>query len=131
VFLKVFDSPSANDCYRRVESVMPQQALALANSPLSVHSARRLAAELANGGVSDLQFVNLAFEAVLGRDPTDEERAACEHFLNDLPGRLARPMTLFDAGPDPAVPASADPRQRAKEGLVHVLFNHNDFVTIR
>ena len=43
VFLKVFDSPSANDCYRRIESVMPQQALALANSPLAIHAARRLA----------------------------------------------------------------------------------------
>ena len=26
---------------------------------------------------------------------------------------------------------STDPRQRAREGLIHVLFNHNDFVTVR
>ena len=56
---------------------------------------------------------------------------ACEQFLNNLAGRFAEPLTLFDSGPAPAVPAAADPRQRAREGLVHVLFNHNDFVTIR
>jgi hypothetical protein len=131
VFLKVFDSPSANDCYRRIESVMPQQALALANSPLAIHSARRLAAQLSDGPVSDRQFVDRAFEAVLGRSPTTEERLACEDFLTKLPGRYAGRLTLFDAGPDAAVPAAAVPRQRAREGLVHVLFNHNDFVTIR
>ena len=131
VFLKVFDSPSANDCYRRIESVMPQQALALANSPLAIHSARRLAFELSNGSASDPEFVARAFEAVLGRVPSELERVACEHFLKNLAGRYAESLTLFDAGPDSAVPAATDPRQRAREGLVHVLFNHNDFVTIR
>jgi hypothetical protein len=29
------------------------------------------------------------------------------------------------------MPPSADPAQRARENLVQVLFNHNDFVTIR
>ena len=29
------------------------------------------------------------------------------------------------------MPPSADPNQRARENLVHVLINHNDFVTIR
>jgi hypothetical protein len=51
--------------------------------------------------------------------------------LKHLARRYAESLTLFDAGPAPAVPAAADPRQRAREGLVHVLFNHNDFVTIR
>jgi hypothetical protein len=131
VFLKVFDSPSANDCYRRIESVMPQQALALANSPLAIHSARRLASELSRGAISDLQFIAQAFEAVLGRVATQEERIACEQFLKNLAGRYAESLTRFDAGPAAAVEADADPRQRAREGLVHVLFNHNDFVTIR
>ncbi len=69
VFLKVFDSPSANDCYRRVESVMPQQALALANSPLAIEASRRLAAELSKDAADDPRFIDRAFEAVLGRDP--------------------------------------------------------------
>jgi hypothetical protein len=131
VFLRVFDSPSANDCYRRVESVMPQQALALANSPLAIEASRRLAGELSKDAVDDSQFLDRAFEAVLGRVPTEPERAACRQFLDGQAGRFAAPLTLFDAGPDPAVSASTDPRQRAREGLVHVLFNHNDFVTIR
>ena len=34
-------------------------------------------------------------------------------------------------GPEAIVPPAADPAQRARENLVHVLFNHNDFVTVR
>jgi hypothetical protein len=131
VFLKVFDSPSANDCYRRIESVMPQQALALANSPLTTLAARRLAGALSPGASADPQFIALAFESVLGRAPSDLESSVCGQFLKEQTGRYAGSLTLFDAGPHPAVPAAADPRQRAREGLVHVLFNHNDFVTIR
>jgi hypothetical protein len=133
VFLKVFDSPSATDCYRRAESVMPQQALALANSPLALAAARRLAAKLSAEAKDDAAFVTLAYEATLGRPASKDEREACERFLGDQTTRLAKPATLtaFESGPDAAVPASADPRQRAREGLVHVLFNHNDFVTIR
>ncbi|MDB5174426.1 MAG: hypothetical protein JWN51_3199, partial [Phycisphaerales bacterium] len=33
VFLKVFDAPNPAECYRRLPTIMPQQALALANSP--------------------------------------------------------------------------------------------------
>jgi hypothetical protein len=29
------------------------------------------------------------------------------------------------------IPPSADPHQRARENLVHVLLNHNDFLTLR
>src|SRR5262249_61561093 len=43
-FLQMFDSANVIACYRRSESVVPQQALALANSPLSFEQARRLAA---------------------------------------------------------------------------------------
>ena len=44
MFLRLFDSPNVLSCYRRVESVMPQQALALANSSLCLEQARLLAA---------------------------------------------------------------------------------------
>jgi len=43
VFLKLFDAPDPTDCYRRDESIVPQQALALANSKLSYTQARLLA----------------------------------------------------------------------------------------
>ena len=134
VFLKVFDSPSANDCYRRIESVMPQQALALANSPLAHRTAAtRLAAELSKGrsrgrSRSSTRPSRPCSAAI----PTDEERAACAEFLDEQAGRLATPAHARSTpAPMPPSPASADPRQRAREGLVHVLFNHNDFVTIR
>ena len=37
----------------------------------------------------------------------------------------------FPGKGEATVPPSADPVLRARENLVHVLFNHNDFVTIR
>jgi hypothetical protein len=41
-------------------------------------------------------------------------------------------QTPFPPATAPAVVApDTDPHLRARENLVHVLFNHNDFVTIR
>ena len=34
-FLKIFDGPSVSECYQRRPSVIPQQALVLANSELA------------------------------------------------------------------------------------------------
>ncbi len=102
-FLKMFDSPNPVECYERSESVVPQQALALANSKLSRTEAERLAERLAAAGVP---FVNAAFERVLGRAPNDAERAAADRFLSTNTAT-------------------------ARADLLHVLFNHNDFVTIR
>ena len=41
-FLKLFDQPDPTDCYQRNESIVPQQALASANSRLSLEAARLL-----------------------------------------------------------------------------------------
>jgi hypothetical protein len=156
VFLRLFDSANVLSCYRRSESVVPQQALALANSPLTLAQARLLARSLVaetvpvadpaaaaaprEGAASsspplppDPKFVTAAFERVLGREPTAEEHAACELYLQEQTRRLSQPasLTLFGAGPDVSVKPSADPALRARENLVHVLMNHNDFVTIR
>ena len=49
----------------------------------------------------------------------------------DLVGRDPAKLTPFESGPKASVKPSADPVQRARESLVHVLLNHNDFVTIR
>ena len=46
-FLKVFDGVDPSACFVRPESIVPQQALARANSRLSLENARRLAARLA------------------------------------------------------------------------------------
>jgi len=137
-FLRLFDSPNVLSCYRRSESVAPQQALALANSSLCREQARLLAKRLVQqlphlpSPSNDDAFVNAAFERVLGRPPAPDEKTACADFLGMQAKRLAdRPrMTPFSTGPASTVPPAADPAQRAREDLVHVLLNHNDFVTI-
>jgi hypothetical protein len=129
-FLRLFDSANVSSCYRRSESVMPQQALALANSTLALDQSRVLAGRL---GGDDAAFVGAAFERVLGREPTREERDVCTQYLIEQSGRLADAgrLSAFTAGATGTVKPARDPRQRARENLVHVLMNHNDFLTIR
>ena len=45
-FLRLFDAANVAECYERSESIIPQQALALANSSLVESNARTLAAKL-------------------------------------------------------------------------------------
>ncbi|HET6573783.1 MAG TPA: DUF1549 and DUF1553 domain-containing protein [Fimbriiglobus sp.] len=106
-FLKLFDCAAVTECYERHESVTPQQALALANSELTARHAKLLARDLHAKAPSESAFVAAAFRRVLARPPTAEEAAECETFLKQ------------DDGP------------RAREGLVRVLMNHHDFVTVR
>jgi hypothetical protein len=116
--LALFDAANVTECYQRTESIVPQQALALANSSLVETSARALARRLSEEvGTRPTAFVTVAFEEVLGRPPTAEERSTCEYFLASQANLLAR--------------KAADPHQRARTDLVHVLMNHNEFVTIR
>ena len=105
-FLKTFDSANPVECYERNESVVPHQALAMSNSKLSRDQARVLAKSLSDEGQAPGSFVADAFETVLGRPPSQAEKAAGERFLST--GGAA-----------------------AREDFVHVLLNHNDFVTIR
>ena len=136
--LVLFDVASPNECYRRSESIVPQQALALANSSLSLSQsrllARRLWHEIAPGSDPPrAQFVRLAFLQILSRPPADEELAACLEFLVDQAATLSDSSKLskFVGGSTPQVKPAAEPRLRALENLVHVLINHNDFVTVR
>ncbi len=127
-FLSQFDAANPNECYRREESIVPQQALSLANSRLTLEQARRLAAKLPVEG-----FVGAAFEAVLNRPPTASERDDAATFLAQQAKLLADPSKLkpFETGVATPLKPSKDPAQRARENLVHVLFNLNEFVTIR
>jgi hypothetical protein len=137
-FLELFDSANVTDCYRRAETVVPQQALAMVNSSLTLVQSRRLAtsltAELGTQpnaeGLS--AFVATAFERILCRPPTSAEQAECLGFLDSQARRLADPSTLaaFSSGGENSVKPAADPAQRARENLVHVLLNHNDFLTV-
>src|SRR5437763_12793454 len=45
-FLSLFDSPNPVECYRRSESIAPQQALAMANSTLTLAQSRLFAKKL-------------------------------------------------------------------------------------
>jgi hypothetical protein len=180
-FLRLFDSPNVTACYRRTASVAPQQALALANSPLSRDQARRLARDLAanlrtsnptlplqkgefegvfllpdlasgeppsipprRGGTEevlqphrespdDQAFIRLAFDRMLGREPSAEENSTCLDYLKNQAQLLSEPtkLTASRGGSAGELKAAQKPSERARENLVHVLFNHNDFITIR
>jgi hypothetical protein len=111
-FGALFDAPDPNECYRRTRSIVPQQALALTNSRLVHDHAPALARRLGIAGADAAAFITAAFEEILGRRPGADELAAC--------------AALFDGAPA----AEASPSQ-ARESLVRVLLNHNDFQTIR
>jgi hypothetical protein len=130
-FLKLFDAASVTECYQRKESVLPQQALALSNSDLVQRHGRILARGLHAKHADAANFVRAAFEAVLARPATADEVRECVAFLQQQAERNAQqkaPATPTDA--DGKQPAS-DPALRARESLVQVLLNHNDFVTVR
>ena len=132
-FLELFDAANETDCYRRGESIIPQQALALSNSQLSFSQSRLLARKLSAEAHDDATFVRLVFEQVLGRPPSDEEELACGKFLESqtLVLQDRGKLTRFSGGGTSQVEPSADPALRSRESLVHVMMNHNDFVTVR
>jgi hypothetical protein len=119
-FLALFDEASVLECYHRSESIVPQQALALSNSKLTLAAAGRISARLQAqlGDVPDARFARAAFETVLAGTPTAAEQAECER-------ALAEWTTLLRQRHVP------DPVRRAHGDLVHALLNHNDFITIR
>ena len=124
-FLKIFDGPSVTECYERRPSVMPQQALALANSEMALTHARTLARRLAEeAGEDATKFITLAFRRILARRPTGEEVRVCGKFLQ-------QPFAIRRAAVAAGSTLSTQPAQRACENLVLVLLNHNDFVTVR
>ena len=91
-FLTVFDGPSATECYQRRPTVLPQQALAMANSELGFKQASLLAEELPQ----DETFVRAAFERVLARAPTSEEERLCNEFLEGAKARENLLLVLFN-----------------------------------
>lgn len=132
--LVLFDAAGPQECYRRSESIIPQQALALANSPLTLEQARLLAAKLWEPGHTDEEAgIIRAFEILLGRECTPQELAICHEFITQQAALLSDTQKLNPlAGKQQVkVPPASEARQRARESLVHTLMNHNDFVTVR
>ena len=64
--------------------------------------------------------------------PTADEQEKCLIFLRDSAQLAQAPaLTAFPAGGQSKRPPAPQPHLRARENLVHVLFNHNEFVTVR
>ena len=119
-FLSMFDDASVLECYRRAESIVPQQALALENSPLATTMAGKIAQRIdaANPNASDRDYIRAAFLTVLSAEPTESEQATVLEAL----ARLTEVAELKKR-PNPAA--------QARTSLIHALLNHNDFVTVR
>ncbi|MEO1994483.1 MAG: DUF1553 domain-containing protein, partial [Planctomycetaceae bacterium] len=113
LFLTTFDEAAVTDCYRREESIVPQQALALTNSNLVIDATQQIAARLSEGASDQAAFINRAFAVLLGITPGDWEIAATSEAL-----RAWRQL-----------PNGSEKDARAQ--LVWTLINHNDFVTLR
>ncbi len=107
-FLAAFDNSNVLECYRRQESIVPQQALALANGQLTRRCADALAARSANK--PDADFIDEAFLSLLGRRPSSEESAACLETMAELAQQKST---------------------NARSLILQALINHNDFITLR
>jgi hypothetical protein len=119
-FLTMFDDADLLACYRRSESIVPQQALALSNSQLSLSLSKTIAERLfkLNPGDDLSAFAGIAFEAMLARQPDTAERDECRRFIDELT-QLYSDSKRQDTAP------------LIRTRLVHALLNHNDFVSIR
>ena len=114
LFLMTFDEALVKDCYRREQSIVPQQALALTNSALVLEAASDISARItAKNADDEVNFVRAAFAFVAGVEAKENEVGVSRKALDQwrkLPG-------VSDAD--------------ARSKLVWVLINHNDFVTVR
>jgi hypothetical protein len=118
-FLSIFDDAAVRECYRRSESIVPQQALALANSKLTLTSAGKINDALyarLGDKAGDAEFIRAAFETILAVTPTKDEVAACRAALDEWRSRAV---------------GRGDAVRHSRGNLVHALLNHNDFVTVR
>ncbi|MCA9152550.1 MAG: DUF1553 domain-containing protein, partial [Planctomycetales bacterium] len=125
--LSMFDDADILRCYRRQETVLPQQALALTNSKLVLERAADIAANIesdasaaasseSDNDVHDRAFAAHAFRVLLCREPTAVELDASCQALDKWRAILTD---------------EADAARASRERLIHALLNHNDFVTIR
>lgn len=126
-FLSMFDDADLLQCYRRSESIVPVQALALANSRLSMQAAGQIAERIEQRlptSASDDLFVEATFRLLLGRAARPAEAQACRAFCGQMLEQ--RRNTHATARTN-----QADHRREIRTRLVHSVLNHNDFITIR
>lgn len=113
LFLSTFDEAAVKDCYRREQSIVPQQALALTNSRLVLEQSELIAQRLTRTHRAEQSFIRSAFRELLGFEPGDAELAAASLALEGWRG----------------LPDGSESTARAQ--LIWALINHNDFVTLR
>jgi hypothetical protein len=102
-FVSTFDDADVFNCYRRSESIVPQQALAMMNSREAFEAAKHITTRF-DAGMTDDTFARNAFMLLLARHPSESELQACLAFLKTTPDRVQ---------------------------FIHALLNHNDFQVIR
>jgi hypothetical protein len=115
-FLEMFDNADILQCYRRSESIVPQQALALSNSRLSIDMSARIADQIHQRIKSPdtSKFINATFSLILARSPSDIEKQECEHYFEEM-----EKLTEVTSA------------QQIRSRFVQSILNHNDFITIR
>ena len=118
LFLTTFDEALVKECYRREQSVVPQQALALSNSQVVLDSSVRIAERLSQSEPDEEAFLRGAFELILGI-------RADAGMLESSRAAMARWRELPDVG------LGQGSAHRERILLVWALLNHNDFVTLR
>lgn len=107
---ELFDSPDGiMSCSRRESSTIAPQSLTLLNGRFTVEQSKSLAAKLAQAPVAER--IDQAWEHVLSRKPTAEERTAAQTFMDAQQKNL---------GSDTA----------ALQELGRSLFNFNEFLYV-
>ncbi|MEY2611570.1 MAG: hypothetical protein RL069_382 [Planctomycetota bacterium] len=118
LLLTTFDEALVKECYRREQSIVPQQALALSNSKLVLESCVQIADRISATSDTEEAFVRGAFLWLLGIRANDEAVGRSNE-------AMARWRGIADTGLGQGHP------QRERVLLIWALLNHNDFVTLR
>ena len=102
-FLSTFDDADVFSCYRRSESIVPQQALALMNSQTVIQSADKISQSF-DSKLTDADFCRQAYFRIIGRQINSDELKLCINYLKE---------------------------NKQRKRLIHSLLNLNDFLVIR
>ena len=116
---ELFDFANANAVTtRRGETTVAPQALFLMNSPFVHQQAQHFATELLRDAVNsqDDRLIGRAHEAVLGRQPTAEERAEAVRFIEETIARFSKEQ-----------PGSEPSRSAAWASYCQLLFGLSEF----
>ena len=118
-FMELFDSPiMAINCTRRLNSTTVLQSFAQLNSDFVVHAARDTGDRLLKKSTSEkAEPVTLAWRTILGRQPEEGEREACEQFLAE------QTATWKQTAPGQAT-------KLAMADLCHMLLCTNEFLYV-